>query len=106
MTVYSTKFAAGVGTGSTEDVYTVPAGYVAVVRDIEVISGSGASDVLVFECVSPGPLHVVIWVLYSTGANVWGQWRGRVVLVSGDAISALAPADGSTYLISGYLLSA
>lgn len=103
---YSTRFAAGEGTGSGAVVYTVPAGYVAVIRDIELLSGSGTTDEVVIDATVPGPLNVVIWLHIFGAAFAWAQWAGRAVLNAGDEISVTAPADGSTYLISGYLLSA
>lgn len=98
--VYSTRFfmqhAAGGG------IYTVPAGYTAVVRDIDIFYSGGV-----------GSYVNVINPVYGTfayaafGASVDGaliSWRGRQVFQAGEAIE-WACTDDVDLMASGYLLA-
>jgi hypothetical protein len=99
--IYSTRFIAESGfTGSAA--FLVPAGYVAVVRDIDcvVYTSAGATiqagigGVTNFWAVTIGVIAVTYWT----------SWRGRTVLNPGEqlVIGTDAAAD---FTASGYLLS-
>lgn len=98
--VYSTSFIQWAA-DETPPAFVVPDGYVAVVRDLDVVWGGGA---------------MVNWQMgIATGAKIAGgqfteetliqhqEWRGRQVLNAGQAlyVSADGPIDGA---VSGYLL--
>jgi len=99
--IYSTRFLAEAGfTGSAA--FLVPAGYVAVVRDIDSVVYTGAGATIqagiggsaVFWAVTEGVVAV-------TATN---SWRGRVVLNAGEqlVVSTDAAVD---FVASGYLLT-
>lgn len=99
--VYRTRFLAWHAEESPPS-YEVPAGYVAIVRDLDVYSGGGAiinwqlavNDLAVF---AAG--QFTIEALGQTG-----QWRGRQVVHAGEFLAF--SSDGSTDgMCSGYLLS-
>jgi hypothetical protein len=84
--------------------YTVPDGFVAVLRDIDVyLSNTNSSQRGVgFEGRS-----ALFWAITLGGfASGSFQWRGRQVLDPGETIDCIAPAgvQGSG-LVSGYLLT-
>lgn len=99
--VYSVRFL-GWSASSTPPPYTVPEGYVAIVRDVDVTSGGGAMTnfALVINTVA------VIWrgqfTVESVGQSA--QWRGRQVLNPGDILDFASDVatDGA---VSGYLLT-
>lgn len=100
--LYSTQFAAGTEAGgSTTVVYTVPTGYVAVVRDIEVGAQSPPANSVAINYAGVAEIYSVDTITQYRTA----QWRGRVVLNAGDTINVDAIAGTWTYIISGYLLS-
>jgi hypothetical protein len=83
--------------------YTVPAGYRAVVRDLDVYcDNSGAGGTFFFK----GPASQTIWHLsLAATATTDGQWRGRQVFNTGETF--LVDADtNSDVTVSGYLLTA
>lgn len=86
--------------------YTVPAGYVAVVRDIEAWNFGGETDQLFTTANVPGPLAVAVWVTPEVAPNEWAQWKGRAVFNAGDILQAQASSSSWSLFISGYLLSA
>lgn len=98
--VYSIRFMAWAAT-ETPTPYTVPAGYVAVVRDVDAVSGGGAIINWLWgingECKIGGGQFTV------EALNQFQQWRGRQVLNPGETIYVAADGaiDGA---VSGYLL--
>lgn len=99
--VYSTRFVAEAGfTGSAA--FAVPAGYLVVVRDIDVVAFVGTG--VTIEAGIGG--SAVFWslTLNPTITPFWGSWRGRQIINAGEqlVISTDAPAD---FAASGYLLS-
>ena len=100
--VYSTLLlAASPGGGAT---FTVPAGYVAVVVDVEwasndvdgsYLSLNDGADVVVFSSAIPNPL---------TGVPS-GQWVGRQVVEPGDTVSVVSDATSLSIRVTGYLLT-
>lgn len=100
-TVYSTRFllldAPSIGTHS----YTVPSGYLAVLRDVDAVIGDsiGTEEVAigingVFFANAPAG---------SAGAPTW-SWRGRQIANPGDTIDVGVGAAIQAVAASGYLL--
>lgn len=98
--VYSTRLM-GWAASTIPPLFEVPTGYVAIVRDIDVLSHGGA---------------MINWVVSVNGIadfaagqftiealNQTGEWRGRQVMNPGEQLvfQSDGPTDG---LISGYLL--
>jgi hypothetical protein len=102
---YSTNFFTGELTVSGTVLYTVPASYTAVLRDIEIYNGSGATPLFNIQGVVPGPLNGIIFLSGSFPLSEWVQWKGRVVLPAGSEITGYASAFPFYLLLSGYLLS-
>lgn len=100
--VYSTRFAAAHDQpGGVPITYTVPTGFTAVVRCIDVFFGT---SVLPRSVTAFGSALQVFW--YETvnpGDQGWRQWTGRQVLFEGDAFE-LAGSDTFDCAASGYLL--
>lgn len=99
--VYSTRFTAWAAE-EFPDTYTVPTGFLAIVRDVDVSSGGGAMINWVWGingiCKVGGGQFTI------EALNQFQQWRGRVCVQAGEVI--YAEADGSTDgQISGYLLT-
>jgi hypothetical protein len=101
--IYSTRFAVGARpSGTTASVYTVPSGFVAVLRDVVLTpTGTGATDMLVV-------LHgvAVIVGVQSTGQFVSTHTAMRQVFNAGDVIDVQSISGDFQYALSGYLLSA
>jgi hypothetical protein len=102
--VYSTRFLRFGGEGPVSQIYTVPDGYVAVVRSATLfIDGSAGGN---------GELYVedpTTWLIAVTaspeGAQLY-QWNGHAVLSAGEVLAGDASASTASSLIaSGYLLS-
>jgi hypothetical protein len=102
--VYSTRFFAGAVTSITSVIYTVPAGYIAVIRDITAtMFSTAAGDVLILGINPPG--------VYNVGFKTYGtnyqpaHWDGRMVLNPGDELLANTNATSANVVVSGYLLA-
>ena len=80
----------------------VPAGFVAVVRDIDVYFGTSLSVRQVFAYGSASQ----VFFQGSVDANLagWRQWEGRQVLQAGEALGILG-TDVFDLTASGYLLT-
>jgi len=88
--------------GASLDLYTVPAGNVAVVRDISARNTNTTSDTLFV-------LDTLLPVTFATFApastTLVGQWQGREVFPAGHTL-ALASTGGIWQVrVSGYLLT-
>lgn len=99
--VYSTRFLAWAAE-TIPPGYIVPTGYVAVVRDVDVVSGGGAMINWVWginDVAKIGGGQFTIEAL-----NQFQAWRGRVVVEPGELIyfDGDGPTDGT---ICGYLLA-
>lgn len=104
MAIYSRQFAAGVmATAGPETVYTVPVGYIAVLRGIDTFLSSVGPAPVSFAvnanppCIFPGGDPPII----ADGAT---HWTGYQVLNAGDVLRMFANFAGESYIISGYLL--
>lgn len=94
-------------TSSTPNLsFEVPAGFTAVVRDVQAYSLAGGTGLRVFlQSGGVGP-PVYVASLQAIGENVSAQWQGRVVAYAGDTINldvAELGADDTVY-VGGYLL--
>lgn len=98
--VYSTQFMAGLTPAGGVLTYTVPAGYAAVLRSIDLgINGAvGAAPGVAVSGIS------AFWFPSLNVANPFAQWRGRQVLKAGQTLG-IGAATSFFVLASGYLLS-
>jgi len=103
--VYSARFIATAGDPMPTATYTVPEGYVAVVRDVRGLVGSATSgNVTVTVAGTYGFIYVADAV---SGQNVLVAEEMRVVVNAGETISAQSSTDAlANLLVSGYLLTA
>lgn len=104
--VYSVRFFEDVGLSPGSYLaYTVPDGYVAILRDIDAYSSAGVSDAEIYV---EGHLGQTIFygnVAATSKSNA--QWRGRQVLQAGETITITVGASTDwDVTISGYLLVA
>lgn len=99
--VYSTRFLAFSADG-TPPPYEVPTGYVAVVRDADIVSGGGAMINWYLEVTEGARFAVGQFTIESIQQAL--PWRGRQVVYAGEhiAFQADGPVDG---MVSGYLLA-
>lgn len=103
MSVYSVRLFAGIINAQTA-LYLVPASTVIVVRDLEVwFNGSGTGKIGLNIVPSSGS-QLSFFVSQELAANTSQQWTGRVVLNSGDQLSANATAWPWGITASGYNL--
>jgi len=103
-TVYSTRFLQAHGASSGAS-FTVPNGYVAVVRDADIYSNSTGFSAFYLQ----GADGQALWyAAYNPGDQKSQQWRGRQVYFAGETISVsvdVGGLDSIDYAVSGYLLS-
>jgi len=96
---YSTQFFAGAW--AIEHTYAVPAGYIAVVRELDVVNGETTAQ--------------TIRAGTSAGADFWiqaiepvksVQWTGRLVMNPGEELRVYSQGvTGWSVIASGYLLT-
>jgi hypothetical protein len=103
---YSTPFFTGTATSELQTLYTVPDGYVAVVRDVSFFAAGAAIDNVYLVVVNPGPLSAVIAAVGNLAANAGAHWEGRQVLAAGGLLELGAYGTDLFCAVSGYLLSA
>ena len=100
--VYSTQIAAGiVAAGSSDPVFTVPSGFVVVLREIawRCQSSSAATFALAISGVATPFFQP------STSDYSQPPWSGRMVVIAGQTIEVEANSEAFEYVLSGYLLS-
>ena len=102
--VYSTKFISMAGLEANAS-YVVPAGFVAIVRDIACLV-LGPSDESVCQVGAEAGVPIMLWLFGAGQSYPYYQWQGRQVVDEGQTIAA-ATAGGTSCSIrvSGYLLS-
>lgn len=103
--VYSVCFIRRGGSTGTND-FAVPAGFVAVVRDIDAVTNSGPGSAVVQ--VEETPTGIPFWFVSDSSGNiVWHQWSGRQVLNVGSTLRVAVSGGGNANVsVSGYLLAA
>jgi hypothetical protein len=99
--VYSVRFLGEAVTSGFGLLYTVPAGHVAVIRSISVVSlSSGTSD---------GQLQIGgLFVVYRANpipAGGSAYWTGRQVANAGESIRTYTGGGPLHWTVSGYLLT-
>jgi hypothetical protein len=105
MSIYSKQFAVGVlSTAGPELVFTVPTGYIAVLRGFDAFLYTGA----VFICLlsvngNPSCLGAVAPIAQPNAG--FGSWSGYQVFNPGDALYLAGNNPGISYILSGYLLA-
>ena len=103
--VYSTQLLQLDGDPQPSGSFTVPAGLVAVVRDIVIWCGAAASGEY-SEVWGPSGSSILVSTYPATG-YVLEHWTGRQVFTEGQSIGVASNASGpGSVLVSGYLLSA
>jgi len=104
-TVYSTRFVKAALTASNTTYYTVPTGYVAVVRTMTLAWSSLARTGGVGQVLLNGA-NSFVWIVPIAGSELASaNWDGRLVLPAGELIRAATTATGVVHLtVSGYLL--
>jgi len=101
--IYSTRFIASSGLSGTAS-YTVPPGFVAVIRSWTIFHGVELSGI---EATLQGPNPVKIAVYQDVGASAASdEWTGRTVLYAGESMSVTVEAGNVDTTVSGYLLTA
>lgn len=100
--VYSTRFhliAAGGGSGA----YLVPAGFLAVIRDVSGVSSSSGAAITVYLNSTIQVVRVQPDASFTVAEGL--HWEGRIVALAGDEINVLADVGTSGAYVGGYLLS-
>lgn len=106
MAIYSTLLWQGATTSSLQTVYTVPSGFVSVVRSVDWWNGdTGAHTLYLVSNVSGSFQNALIAVVNNLGAGQGSHWDGRHVLPTGAALEIGALGSGVLVAISGYQLS-
>jgi len=106
VSIYSTHFWQGEGTGSAQTLYTVASTQVAIIRDVEYLNNTAAQDTLYLTANVPGFSPALFAIANQVLAGGGAQWQGRVVLPSSSSIS-LPPFPAGVYVIvCGYLFDA
>lgn len=105
--VYSTCFYRGVIPTASTVLYTVPTGFVAIVRDITVYNAMATSRKgLTGWLIQDDNANPIYATLATSPSNLTTyQWQGREVLTAGQTVVGLA-YDGSWKVrVNGYLLT-
>lgn len=105
MAVYSTQFFCGIISSSNLSLYTVPSGFIVVLRSIELAdrSGTSSNNATIF-AVAGGTVIGVVTAHVFTAAFESVHWDGRAVLNSGQGFGAGISVSCGVF-VSGYLLT-
>lgn len=104
---YSTQLFLGeLPAGAFSPIYTVPAGYTAVLRDMRIRNGYTSAQLANIQAGGPGPATVVIWQEESFPEAQLDEWQGRVVIPELLSLWGYSDHGSVTLVVSGYLLSA
>lgn len=100
--VYSTQFFGGALAGDeTHNLYEVPTGYVAVVRDVSLFSQSSGSN----GCYAGSDAGYAYFSALDQPQYASPHWEGRVVMNAGEVMTLGIFSGDWTCVISGYLLT-
>lgn len=100
--VYSTRFILAPALEGLAD-YTVPDGFVAVIREVDASIGATVSAFEV-SLVVPGP--VTAWLVSQAGSDGASfQFTGRVVVLAGESFAVRTDGAALDVICCGYLLS-
>lgn len=98
--IYSVRFADSVVTSATVIPYTVPAGFVAVVRSISILTiGSGTTA----EVQRSGGIGAFAWCTSTLTAQYF-PFDMRQVLNAGESLELIVTTGTARFLVSGYQL--
>jgi hypothetical protein len=100
--VYSDQLYAG-AIGDGVNLFTVPAGYLYIVRSMELAVGGGAAGQTI-GIVVEGP-GIGANIVVGTGTvepNQAIHWEGRLVMLAGQTMVAYCAGQGGTAVVSGY----
>lgn len=103
---YSTRFYSDTFDTGSPVLYTVPAGYVAVIRDMRLYAATSSTAEVAIEVTNPGPATTIIFFNNDVSPGDYVEWQGRVVIDDGAEIIGVTTEPGITAHISGYLLAA
>lgn len=103
---YSTRFYSNTFDTGSPVLYTVPADYVAVIRDMRLYAATGSTAEVAIEIINPGPATTIIFFNNDVAPGDYIEWQGRVVADAGAEIIGVTTESGITAHISGYLLAA
>jgi hypothetical protein len=108
LAIYSARLCVAAITNAGATVYTAPAGFVIVVRDIVVgqTSSSTPLNCAIYLIISGETFSTVLWCFQNIGNTQAQQWTGRQVMNPTDSIFVQGSESVGTILISGYQLSA
>jgi hypothetical protein len=99
-TIYSIRMADLTLTAASATPYTVPSGFVAVVRSIQVLSiGSGATG----EVLRSGGIGAMAWFTSTLTAQFF-PFDVRAVLNAGESLECLVTTGTARFFVSGYQL--
>lgn len=103
LSVYSHRIYAEAGLNGSY-VYTVPAGYVLVLRDIDAYANVTLASREIHVLGSAG--QTIWWHAWNSTSNAQetAQWRGRQVLIAGETLT-FTTSDLIDITASGYLLA-
>lgn len=102
--VYSTRLIIANASVSASGSYTVPEGFVAVVRDFEMYCAAGSTAPYAYLEITGAVNAVFAYVKGDSPGTA--QWTGRQVLEPGEELLAQGNSESTqTLLVSGYLLT-
>lgn len=105
MTVYSTAFVSRSCPTTLTTVYTVPTGYTAVVREIDIFNFSGGpGEYSVYLTVS-GLSTSCLFSIAALANQATAQWQGRAPAPAGSFLQFIGGSALAQVFIGGYLLS-
>lgn len=102
--VYSAAFGVGVVPGALTAFFVVPAGVVAVIRDIELQEIAGGTPTVVVELRRGGTTYFSL--KFVLAANGLSSWHGRIVVPAGDEMRWNVTATTVYGYVGGYELTA
>jgi hypothetical protein len=105
--VYSTRFIGGESQTGADQVYVVPSGFTAVLRDLTCAQvGAGAGNLTEWILTPPSGAGLVIAYMANPNPNTSIHLELRVVLNAGDSLTGASEGSPICHLTaSGYLLS-
>jgi hypothetical protein len=104
VSTYSTRFFIGAMPTAQGVLYTVPAGFTVVLRDIELYQYSGGSG-LYYLAISAAGSNAIVYAVTAAPTASSYHWDGRVVMNAGDELLGQAAAANNQVVVSGYLLA-
>lgn len=85
-------------------VYTVPTGFVLLLKNILISQTSGQASTFNFNFVSSGATVNIVWFAATTASDGTYNWSGWTVLNAGDALRINVGTPTVAYWVSGAVL--